>query len=463
MPFGGASVIIQMIQPDDGDEAAQESAALVSVLVEERLESFQFTDKDNGKDHVEMVFRNNDFLMLDMPVFTKGMKLLMTWGWPGQMAVPRRMIVVKVHGGDKVTVTGHCTLALLDKEKRARVEEFMTDSDFVRKVAKEHGYSGSLADIEDTAEVRDSITQARNMTDARMIHRLARKNGFVFYMDASGFHWHKRRTDLDPVKTYWYWTDPGRGDITAPPTIDANLTRAVAQVKVLARDPIKKGEPIEVTAQDDNLEDTALGNENEFGDPDGDMSQREERITRVDERAAGLASEEEALAQAKASYRMTAKRRYKMGLEVIGDARVGAKSVVDVWNVSALFNGLYYIREMVHSVDGGGFNQSVSLIKDSLREVKAGQKSQKKGKRNKAISDEKTSKYEVLQNADYELTAKLEFTLGPNGEAIPRWQYYEKGEATGWTRPMTYEEIAQVKDDDLAFLTQTGTSSLPDQ
>lgn len=461
MPFGGAQVIVEMIQPDDGDVEAQANAALGAALIEDRLESFKFTDTDEGKDSAEMVFRNSDFLMLDMPVFTKGVKLLMTWGWPGQLAVPRRMIVMKVRGGEMVTVTCHCTLALFDKEKRSRYEVFITDSEFVRLVAKDHGYTGVLVDIEDTSEMRDSITQPRTMTDARMLHKLARKNGFVFYMDASGLHWHKRRTDLDPVKTYWYKTDPGRGDILSPPRIEANLTRAVAQVKVLARDPIRKGAAIEVVADDSNADDTALGNENEFGDPDGTLSQREERITHIDERAAGLASEEEAQAEAVARYRMTAKRRYKMGLDVIGDARVGAKAVVDSWGISDLFDGLYYVKECVHDVDSGGFRQSLSLIKDSVREVKAGKKSQKKGKRNKNISD-KSNKHEVLQNADYELTAKLEFELGPNGEAIPRWQYYEKGEATGWTRDLSIAEINQIQDDDLAFIASTGTNSLPD-
>lgn len=462
MPLAGAKVIIELIQPDDGDVEAQANAALISALVEDRLESFKFTDKDTGKDSAELVFRNDDYLMLDMPVFTKGMKLLMTWGWDGQMAMPRRMIVMKVRGGDMITVTCHCTLALLDKKKRARNEVFITDSEFVRIVAKDHGYTGVLADIEETSEMRDSITQKRRSTDARMLHQLARRNGFVFYMDASGLHWHRRRTDLDPVKTYWYRTDPGRGDILAPPRIEANLSRAVAQVKVLARDPIRKGAPIEVTADDSNAGDTALGNENEFGDPNETMSQREERITRIDERSAGLASEAEAQAEAAARYRNTAKGRYKMGLDVIGDARVGAKEVVDVWNVSDLFDGLYYIKECVHTVDNGGFRQELSLIKDSLREVKAGKKSQRKGKRNKNISD-KDKKYEVLQNADYELTAKMEFELGPNGEAIPRWRYYEKGEATGWTRDLSVEEINQIKDDDLAFIASTGTTSLPDQ
>ena len=462
MPFGGARVIVEMIQPDDGDIEAQASAALVSALVEDRLESFKFTDRDKGKDVCEMVFRNDDYLMLDMPVFTKGMKLLVAWGWAGTLAVPRRMIVMKVHGGDRITVTCHCTLALLDKEKRGRCEVFITDSEFVRLVAADHGYTGVLADIEDTSEMRDAITQGRQETDARTLHRLARRNGFVFYMDASGLHWHKRRTDLDPVKTYWYKTDPGRGDILAPPRIEANLTRAIAQVKVLARDPIRKGNPIEVTADDTTTDDTALGNENEFGDPDSSLSQREERITRIDERAGGLLSEEAAQSEANARYRITAKRRYKMGLDVIGDARVGAKEVVDVWGISEMFDGLYYIKECVHTVDSGGFRQAHSLIKDALREVKAGKKSQKKGKRNKNIAD-KEQKYEVLQNADYELTAKLEFELGPNGEAIPRWRYYEKGEATGWTRDLSVAEISQINDDDLAFIASTGTSSLPDQ
>jgi len=456
MPFGGAQIIAQLIDFDEGDESWYGTWWDMVEYLQTRLLSFKFTDNDNRKDKCVLELNNDDFALYDNPVFTKGQKLIITWGWPGQMAPPRRMVVVKVEGGSRVRVVLHCTLVLLDNEKKYRHEENITHSDFVRMVAGEHGYSGPTLDIDETTEVFPDITQPKWMTDARMLKQLARKNGFQFYVDAAGLHWHKPRTDIDPVRTFLYKIDPGRGSILEPPEIEANLTRGVAKVRVLARDPITR-EPVIGEASDENADMTSLGEEQEFGNPDGNLGKREARVTRVDERPGGYMTQTQADAEAKARYRETAKNRYKMKLKVIGDARMPAKCVVDIWGVSESMDGLYYVKQVDSMISDGKFTQTLHMRKDALREVKATKKKEQKGNRNtKGGKSKKQVSGEVL-------IGEFVVRYDKNGKAIPTVIYTDSEGQVGAVESPSWELLASLPDHTLEILAQQSAQSvLPD-
>lgn len=462
MPFGGPQVIIQLLDWDDGDEDWYGTWLDMLEILDKRLVAFTFTDHDVKMDKAVLELKNDDFALLDNPVFVRGQKLLMTWGWQGDMAVPRRMIVKKVVGGATLRVVCHCTLSELDRRKQYRINEGMTDSEYVALVAAEYGYQGTLLHLDETTEVREAIVQPKWMTDARMLRKLAKRNGFQFYIDGSGLHWKARKTDVDPAKTFIYSKDPHRCLILEPPEIEANMTRGVAKVRVLARDPFTKEQVIaEVT--DENADMVSLGEEDEYGDPDAsdaEMGKRAARITKVDERHGGYMTQAEADAEARARFRETAKKKYKLKMKTIGDPRIGGKMVIDLWGFSESFDGLYYIKVCETEISDGRFVQTLTCRKDSLREVKATKKKQKRGKKNPKGGAQPPEKLDPKV-----LIGEMVIRYNDEGVPQPVMIYKEDmSQATGREMTPDWYELANLPEHVLQSLADQGTQSvLPDE
>lgn len=464
MPFDVPMLFVELLDFDSGDDEIPtwdpfSTETQIQTYLTTRLTEFSFSDDDRKKDQCVLKFRNEDLVLLDAPAFSKGQKYLITFGWPGAMSPPRRMVVVGVKGADPVEVTCHCTLELFDLGPKARREEGLTDSEFVRKVAEEYGYKGSLVDIEETTVAREVLIQP-NISDARMLHRLAVQNGFIFYMDGAGLHWHKRRTDLDPVRSFVYRDDPGVGSIIEPPSIEIKNMAEVKTVRVLARDPVT-GAPVVGEAGSAESGATSLGNEEMAGDLGTEISNRIARAAAEEEHAGGIMTQAEAQAAAEARYRETAIGRYKMELKVVGDAQLAAKTVVDVWGISDTFDGLYYVQCAEHEITNGTFTTTLKLVKDALREVKASKKAEVKGARHPKAGGSGPA------NSGMVLGKILALTTGPNGEM----------EACNlWVDPMnpaggayaasaaTWTDIAALSQADAqAFLNYYNQTALPDQ
>lgn len=414
MPFDAPMLFVELLDFDSGDDDVptwnpySEETQIQNYLAT-RLIEFTFSDDDRKKDECVLKFRNEDLVLLDAPAFAKGQKLLVTFGWPGMMSPPRRMVVVAVKGADPVEVRCHCTLELLDLTPATRREQGLTDSEFVRKVAEEYGYKGTLADIEETSAVREVIVQP-NLTDARMLHRLAVQNGFVFYIDGTGLHWHKRRTDLDPIRSFIYQGDPGVGSILETPSIEIKNMAEIKTVRVHARDPIT-GAVVLGEAGSAESQATSLGNQEMATDLGTEVSNRIARAMADEEFDAGIMTQGEAQAAAEARYRETAIGRYKMELKILGDAQLPAKSVIDVWGIADTFDGLYYVQSAEHSVTPGNFTTTLKLVKDALREVKATKKGEVKAARHP-----KAANAGPATASPYNLAKMLALTIGPNGD-----------------------------------------------
>jgi phage protein D len=427
MPFGRAHVIVHLVDADSGEQDNYSVAEDMNAIISERLTSLVFSDHEKKKDQLVLKLRNEDFGLLENPVFVKGQKIMATWGWPGKLKPPRRLIVTKVKGGDPLTVTALDTSQLMDKVKETKDWESVTDSEVVREIAQKHGYTGQYLHIEETS-TRHDVSQYF-MTDARMIARLARKNGFEFYIDASGLHWHKRIVNGKPAKIYIYKNDPGVGDILEKPRFDVNLSKGVSKIKVVTRDPITK-QLWEIFGGPDDTEVETLGLEDEMGNPDDDdQGIRASRLARVDVRDYGMQTEEETKDIANAIYREEVKGRYKMDLSVIGDGGIGAKLLVDVYGITESWDGMYYIKECVDTVAGGKFTQRFKLEKSSLRKVPSVKK-RRFGKKEtpnplaasgqSVSSGDKlklTTKYEIDQNGDVVI---VNYWVNDSGEITGR-------------------------------------------
>lgn len=457
MPYPHAIIAIRLLDYDAGDDIDGVGTAdeMLDYLTS-RILSFRFSDHARKKDMIEMNFRNEDYSLFDRPIFVKGQKLLVTWGFPGATAAPRRVIIVSIKGGREVTVRGHCTLSLFDKKKQSRFMAGVTDSEFVRAVASEYGYKGTLVHIDRTDE-RHDITQARWMTDARMMRKLAKRNGFDFYVDSTGLHWHKQPASREPFHNYIYKRDAGQGEILEPPEFEANLTKGVSKVRVVARDPLLRA-VVEGTAGINDETDVSLGNEDELFDPDdADLGNRGARISEDEVVIGGLMTAAEAKLQARGRYRDTARKRYKLTLKVIGNARMGAKNLIGLWgDVSVSFSGLYHIHEVITDIAGGKFTMMLRGRKDSLAEVRAAKKRRRRVNVN-AAGDK------LPKDASSEFRRIITPITLPSGEIVPGWLFTDDDGATGQTSAMDeygFNQLSEKERNDFRY--SMGAVTYPD-
>jgi len=433
----GAVVLLSTIQSDEGDRTLE--------VVEERLVRFTFIDTDKKADIAELEFWDGDMALLDDPVFRVGQKLLVCWGWSGNMSPPRRMIVQRTKDSNIIKLKDEA--ALLDKKRHHRVWHNMRDSDVVEQVAKEWGYDGILADIVPTHVIRPAISQ--RTTDARFVQQLARRNACVWYVDAAGFHFHPRRTAIEPTRAFYYKNDPGQGDVLTRPQIEGNVLD-VSKVRVEARDPLTK-EMFTVEVGVDTTEDdatlggylsdfVAMGDEEEIGDPDSPNGAREARSARTATVSMGYATREEAEQEAAARYIETAQSRYGMRVTVRGDPRVGAKQL-HWWNMpSEAYSGLYYCYEARTTITPGSYRIDLSYKKDALKKI-ATKAMRPVGRKKNKKEPELDENGQPKNKEDFE-----EFTTvkEENGQLVFATQFKEPGkggENVGDARALTADEL----------------------
>jgi len=126
----------------------------------------------------------------------------------------------------------------MNKVARCRTFENVTRADVVRQIAQENGFGANRQDIDDTEHVLPLITQAR-MTDAQLLRRLADREGFEFYVDFDGLHFHQRRLGQKPVRTLQWYTAPEIGEIISL-NIENDVTAKPGAVSIRGRDPLTR-------------------------------------------------------------------------------------------------------------------------------------------------------------------------------------------------------------------------------
>jgi len=120
-----------------------------------RLLSMTFEDCDGKADKLSLQLDNFDLALFDREDLMGGAILEVSWGYPGNMSPPKRVVVKSMKGFQALTLEGQALSALMNKQAKSRQWESKTRSDVVREVAKEAGYEGAFADIENTPDTLD--------------------------------------------------------------------------------------------------------------------------------------------------------------------------------------------------------------------------------------------------------------------------------------------------------------------
>lgn len=326
-----------------------------------RLLSFTYEDTASKADQVSLRLDNFDLALFEREELVGGAVLEVSWGYPGHMAPPRRVVLKKLKGFQTLTVEGLATSVLMNREARTRSWANKTRSEVVRLVAAEYGYEGSSLDVEETREVFDVINQAAE-TDARFLRRLAAREEFEFAIDDSGLHWRSRNQGKAPTHVLTWYSDPGRGDILSL-NVESDLVRRAGRVEVRGRDPLQRA-PLESRASSATVERTTLGEVLEVVDPETGATSLQQRNATTSVHPTPASTAALAERESAARYRRAERDTVKLSLQVIGDPTLRSRSVVEVRGISSLLSGRYYVNEARHSISSSGYTVDLKLTSD---------------------------------------------------------------------------------------------------
>jgi phage protein D len=195
--------------------------------------SFEFTDSEKKSDVLKLTVDNYNLHHFDDPVWQRGNIIVVGWGYEGRESPARELVITKVTGSTTLTIEAKSKAIFMDRVVKNRTFSNMKRSEVVTQLAEENGF-GSLH-IEDTRVTHPSISQVRK-TDAQFIRYLADREGFQFYVDFAGFHFHRRQTGERPIRRFRWFTDPFQGDVLSF-DVESDITQKPAATAVAAHDP----------------------------------------------------------------------------------------------------------------------------------------------------------------------------------------------------------------------------------
>lgn len=334
------------------------------VPLDGRVLSMSYEDTERGADKLTLSLRNDDLAMFADDSLVGGQALEVSWGWPDDLAPPRRVVIKRISGGTTLNVEGHGLGILHHRAERVRSWLGRTVSQVVAEVAQEMGYVGTSARITETAETYDALNQAGE-TDAAFLKRLARREGYEFWIDDAGLYWGPRRFDAAPRHVYRWATPNGAADGILSWSVESNLVRRVGKVQVVGRDPITK-RAVTQAATAETEDRVTLGDTKRVVDPETGRT-TDEKINATDAiRAAGATNETKARREASARYQRAERETVKLSLSVIGTPSLRAKSTIQIDGLGSLLDGLYYATKVTHSISSGGYTCLVEAIRDDL-------------------------------------------------------------------------------------------------
>jgi phage protein D len=332
--------------------------------------SFRFEDDEQKTDKLTLTVDNYDLSALEGDLWVPETILEFQFGYPGAMSPPREAVIQKVSGFNPMTVEADSKDCLMNRIQRTdRSWENVKRSDVVREIVKGYGYDDDKLHIVDTKVIVDHVTQGR-MTDLQLIKSLAAREGFEFFVDFDGVHFHRRSTKDKPIKTLVYFADPGAGDILSISLeVDKRGKQAASAVVLQGKDP-KTGEPFKVRADAsttaseraglaDNL--ANAGTEAKTIEAIDGVTGESTLVTSAEAKQAaqelvGPTSETTQAAaqrQADGAFLKHQLRGAHLTITIVLDALVFAKAVVKLERAGMKLSGNWYVKNAIHDVIAG--------------------------------------------------------------------------------------------------------------
>lgn len=345
-----------------------------------KILSLTYEDDESKADKLVLSVDNFDLTNFDAPIWKTGNHVEVSWGYPGNMSPTRNMKIQSVKGSLVLSVECLDEQVIMSKLQKTRSFERMSRSQVARQIAGDYGYGEALIHVDDTEEVLEQVTQAR-MTDAQLLRDMAKREGFEFYVDFDGFHFHPRRLGQAPHRRFTYYTDTGRGNVLSW-NLENDIFAAgkTGGVTVKGKDP-KKKKPFTSEAKNDTQPKRSILA------PTGGLHVAVNRgkvsffDNEPEARAAGHAlmpstekTEESAKRQAAGTFKKATMQAAELVLEVRGDPQMLAKRTIEIVGIGKTISGLYYVKSCTHKL-GDGYKCTIKCKRDgkSAATTSAGQ------------------------------------------------------------------------------------------
>lgn len=334
--------------------------------VSERIMEMSFEDVEAKADKLTLKVDNFDLTNFDAPIWKTGNEVEVSWGYPGNMSPTRVARITSVKGGTTLQVEAMDPSIVMNKIARVRTFEKMKRSDVAAQIADEYAFGEDRRFIDDSVEVLAQVTQAR-MTDAQLLRDMARREGWEFYVDFDGFHFHPRKLGQQPLRRFAYYAGDDAGDIESWTLENDIYARKAGGMTAKGIDPKTKEE---FEAKGDHASDNASGLAPEKviitgisdrdGSPTGDLVKEtgSEAVSRSNERS--LKTAERAVQGAWKKNQMNAA---EISMECKGDPQMLAKTVIEVVGIGQTISGNYYVTQVTHKL-GSGYKMTVKAKRD---------------------------------------------------------------------------------------------------
>jgi phage protein D len=133
----------------------------IPIDISEKLLSFKYEDEERKTDKCEITIENYDLVEFDNPIWKKGGLLEVTWGYPGQMTPPRKVVIQKVKGGRELTIEALGQEELLNRVKQTKVWKGKTLGQIAQDVWQAHsGVLQEQASLDSALDRQESADPA---------------------------------------------------------------------------------------------------------------------------------------------------------------------------------------------------------------------------------------------------------------------------------------------------------------
>jgi phage protein D len=326
----------------------------------DEVESFEYEDNEKAADKLSLTLDNYDLSKFDDPRLRKGNFLEVSWGYKGVMTQPRRCVIKSIKGGPN-TVTIEAVFKAYDMHQivKSRVWDNVTRAQVVKKIAEEYGYKTSAQDIEDTSVVQRHVTQARQ-TDAQFLKSLAGREGFEFYVDLTGLHFHRRKMDQVPSRTLVWFVD--KVGTILDFSVESDSKGRKGRVLAKGIDPETK-KPFEADAKNDTVKRHSLATLIEVPDEKTGQTTLQTRMATEDVQPSSEQSQAAAKRNADGKFLASQEGSFKLSVSCIGDPLLRAKSVVEILGIGKRLSGKWYVKKAKTKISAGNYTVDLDCVR----------------------------------------------------------------------------------------------------
>lgn len=348
--------------------------------------SLKYEDESEKADKLTLTIDNTDLSNFDEPIWRTGNLLFVRFGYSDMLSIERKLQIRKVSGFLELTIEALGMAMVLDREERVTAYQNARHSDVAMKIAQRWGYVDEKAlHIEQTTRVYDTVNQG-GISDAVMMRRLAQANGFQWYIDFDGFHFHRRSRTIKnaPLKVFRY-----RGADATPEILSIDIETDVTRIAGSATTAAKPFERsninrIFVDGTSETVGDreareakereakgliptkkklTTATTANKKDAPQADPGSR--NIAHHKLMMTNEGEEAEIRRQAERHLAAAMQGVVKMTVRVIGDPNLYAKTLILVDGLGRRFSVPFYVVGVTHSI-GTGYTTELRCESDAI-------------------------------------------------------------------------------------------------